>query len=75
MKRIDDRIIKVAVNREKRADGLSVYPWSMLPDTPPCECAFDSYRGTIGFDIFPFAVTTRISASSEVFIKVYEETD
>ena len=54
-------------------DGLSVYPWNILPFTPPHPCAFDSYRGTIGFDIFPFAVTTRISASSEVFLKVYEE--
>ena len=42
---------------------------------PPLPCVFDSYRGTIGFDVFPFAVTTRIAASSEVFIKVYEDMD
>lgn len=42
---------------------------------PPRNCAFDSYRGTVGFDIFPFAVTTRISASQQVFIKVYEDMD
>lgn len=73
--RIDDRIIKVKVDRAKRDDGLSIYPWSFLKDTPPQPCVFDSYRGTIGFDVFPFAVTTRISASQEVFLKVYEDLD
>lgn len=72
---MDDRIIKVKFPRNKRNDGLSVYPWNILPYTPPLPCAFDSYRGTIGFDVFPFAVTTRISASQEVFIKVYEDMD
>lgn len=43
----------------------------LLP--PPQPCVFDSYRGTIGFDVFPFAITTRIAASAEVFLKVYEE--
>lgn len=72
---MDERILKVAFPRDARSDGLSVYPYNFLPYTPPQECVFDSYRGTIGFDIFPFAVTTRISASSEVFLKVYEEVD
>lgn len=73
--KIDDRIVKVKVDKTKRDDGLSVYPWSFLKNTPPLFCAFDSYRGTIGFDVFPFAITTRVSASSEVFIKVYESVD
>lgn len=72
---MDERILKIKFPREKRGDGLSVYPWNFLPFAPPCACAFDSYRGTVGFDIFPFAVTTRISASQEVFIKVYEDMD
>ena len=72
---MDDRIIKVKFSRTKRKDGLSVYPWNILPHTPPRPCVFDSYRGTIGFDVFPFAVTTRISASAEVFLKVYEDMD
>lgn len=72
---MDERIIKVKVPREKRTDGLSVYPYNFLPFTPPQPCVFDSYRGTVGFDIFPFAVTTRISAAAEVFLKVYEDMD
>lgn len=72
---MDDRIIKVKFPKDKRSDGLSIYPWNFLPFAPPCSCVFDSYRGTVGFDIFPFAVTTRISASQEVFIKVYEDMD
>lgn len=73
--KMDDRIIKVKFSRDKRTDGLSVYPWNILKHTPARDCVFDSYRGTIGFDIFPFAVITRISASSEVFLKVYENMD
>ena len=76
MKKIDDRIVKVKVDKTKRDDGLSVYPWSFLKNTPPpTPCAFDSYRGTVGFDVFPFAITTRVYASSEVFLKVYESLD
>lgn len=72
---MDERTIKLKFSRQKRSDGLAVYPWNILPLLPPRCCAFDSYRGTVGFDIFPFAVTTRISASQEVFIKVYEDMD
>lgn len=70
---MDDRIIKIPFPRDAREDGLPVYPYNFLPFAPPCDCVFDSYRGTVGFDVFPFAITTRISASSEVFLKVYEE--
>jgi hypothetical protein len=72
---MDERIIKVRFPKEKRADGLSVYPYSFLPYTPPRDCVFDSYRGTVGFDVFPFALTTRVAASAEVFLKVYEDLD
>lgn len=68
-------ILKVKFPMGKRNDGLPVYPWNFLPYAPPGECVFDSYRGTVGFDIFPFAVTTRVSASREVFLKVYEDVD
>ena len=42
---------------------------------PPRDCVFDSYHGTIGIDIYPFAVTTRVSASTQIFLKVYEDMD
>lgn len=70
---INDRIDKVAVPKDKRIEGLSLYPWSFLPYLPPCECVFDSYRRTIGYDIFPFAITTRIAAACEVYLMTYEE--
>ncbi len=73
--KIDDRIVKVKVDKARRSDGLPSYPWNILKNTPPLPCVFDSYRGTVGFDVFPFAVTTRISASSEVFLKIYEDVD
>lgn len=46
-----------------------------FPTPPPCDCVFDSYRGTVGFDIYPFAITTRVDAANEVYLKVYEEFD
>lgn len=73
--KIDQRILKLPAPKGKRSDGLPIYPFNFLPNTPPRSCVFDSYRGTVGFDIFPFAVTTRISSASEIFLKVYEETD
>lgn len=73
MKKIDDRIIKVKVPRGKREDGLPTNPYNMLKLTPPQPCVFDSYRGTIGFDVFPFSITTKVSSACEVFLKVYED--
>lgn len=63
---IDDRTVKAAVPK-------GGYPYNILGQLPPCECIFDSYHGTIGFDVMPFAVTTRISASCEIYLKVYVE--
>jgi len=71
---MDKRIIKVKVPKERNADGR-IYPYNILPYTPPRNCVFDSFHGTIGFDVFPFAVTTRIVASNQVFLKVYEDED
>ena len=73
MTRIDDRIIKAPVNKERRADGLEVHPFNFLANTPPRDCVFDSFHGTIGLDVFPFSVTTRINACNQIFLKVYEE--
>lgn len=70
---MNKKVLKVRVPKEPLVYGFPIYPYNILPYTPPHDCVFDSYRGTIGFDIFPFAVTTRISASSEVFLKVYED--
>ena len=70
--RIDESIIKVRTEKAV-PEGYTLYPYCIIPFLPPLDCVFDSYRGTIGFDVFPFAITTRISASSEVFLKVYVE--
>ena len=70
--KINDATIKKPVNREKRV-GIPIYPYNFLSSLPDCECVFDSYRGTIGFDVFPFAITTKVSSACEVFLKVYEE--
>lgn len=70
--RIDESIIKARTEKAV-PEGYPLYPYCIIPSLPPRDCVFDSYRGTIGFDMFPFAITTRISASSEVFLKVYEE--
>lgn len=32
---MDERIIKVKFSREKRGDGLSIYPWNFIKHTPP----------------------------------------
>ena len=72
---MDDRIIKVRIPKDERVDGFPANPYRILPYAPPVDCVFDSYRGTIGFDVFPFAITTRISAAQEVFLKVYEDMD
>ena len=32
-------------------------------------------HGTVGFDVYPFAVTTRINSSNQIFLKVYEDVD
>ena len=74
MKRIDDRRLKVKVKKIRRG-GYPLYPYSILPLLPDCDCVFDSRHGTIGFDVFPFAITTRIDGAKEVYMKVYEETD
>lgn len=35
---MDERIIKIRFPRDKRSDGLSVYPWNFLPYAPPRIC-------------------------------------
>jgi hypothetical protein len=72
--KIDDTILKVRFTRN-RIEGILNYPYIFLPHTPSRPCVFDSFHGTIGFYIFPFAVTTRINASNQVFLKVYEDVD
>ena len=64
------------IRRSKRKEGTAAwsgYPYNVLGELPDCDCAFDSYHGTVGIDIFPFALNTRISASNQVYLKVYEE--
>ena len=67
---IDQRIIKV------RITSKGGYPFNMLESTPSLDCVFDSFHGTVWIDVYPFAVTTRVSACNQIFLKVYEdETD
>ena len=71
---MDKRILKVhGVPKGDRDDGLPKHPFNFLPYAPPCDCVFDTYHCTIGIDIYPFAVTTRVDASNQIFLKVYEE--
>lgn len=74
MRKIDDRIVKVHYNsKEIPPPGYTKFPWLILPHLPDAECAFDAWRGTVGFDIFPFAITTKVDCANEVFLKVYED--
>ena len=73
-KMIDDRIVKVRVDKDAPPrQGFTKYPYVIFPMLPDCDCVFDSRHGTIGFDVFPFAITTRIAAACEVYLKVFEE--
>ena len=73
MRRVDDRILKVSVEKRAPAGAPGIYPWNILRDLPDRDCVFDSFRGTIGLDVYPFSVTTRVNASNQIFLKVYEE--
>lgn len=70
--RIDERILKVRTEKAV-PEGYPLYPYCIIPFLPPRDCVFDSFRGTIGLDVYPFSVTTRIAASNQIFLKVYEE--
>lgn len=69
MKKIDDRIMKIGKDKLNRGG----YPFNVMGSLPDRNCVFDSFHGTVGFDIYPFSVTTRISASNQIFLKIYEE--
>lgn len=68
MENVDGRILKVKC---PKAEGWRLLPF--LPLLPEEECVFDFFHGTIGFDVFPFSVTTRVNHSNQIFIKVYED--
>lgn len=70
---MDKRKLKIKFPKERLDESLPLYPWSFLPYAPPSDCVFDSYRGTVGFDIFPFAITTRVNSADEVWLKIYVE--
>lgn len=36
---------------------------------------FDSWHGTIGFDVFPFSLNTRTNMSNQVYLLTYEDMD
>jgi hypothetical protein len=64
--------IKVSKRKDKKDDWVG-YPYNVLGNLPDCDCVFDSYHGGVGIDIFPYALNTRINASNQVFLKIYEE--
>lgn len=35
LKSMDARILKIRFPKDKRSDGLSIYPWNFLPFAPP----------------------------------------
>lgn len=70
---MDDRILKVRVDKKVPAGAPGIYPWNILKHLPDRDCVFDAFRGTIGLDVYPFSVTTRVNASNQIFLKVYEE--
>ena len=48
-------------------------PYDILPYLPDEDCFFDSRHWVVGVDILPFALTTRINANYQQFLKVYED--
>ena len=56
-------------------DGLPKYPWVFLPYLPIVGGVFfDSWHGTVGYGIVPFALTTRAMLSDTQFLlEVYED--
>lgn len=61
-------------NRGGRNGKQAISPYDILPYLPDCECFFDSRHWVAGVDIIPFAVTTRIAANCQQYLKVYEDT-
>lgn len=72
MLELDDRILKVSVEKRIPEGAPGIYPWNILAALPDRDCVFDSFRGTVGLDVYPFSVTTRVNASNQIFLKVYE---
>ena len=66
--RINESIVKVKAPHESAAP--QIYPYNILALLPPVDCVFDSFHGTVGFDVYPFAVTTRINSSNQIFLTV-----
>ena len=60
--------IKVWVGGKKPSS-----PYDILPYLPDEDCFFDSRHLVVGIDILPFALTTRINANCQQFLKVYED--
>lgn len=52
-------------------------PMLIIPYLPKEDCFFDSRHWTYALtsEIFPFSVTTRISANNQQFLKIYESVD
>lgn len=50
-------------------------PYQIIPYLPEYDCFFDSRHWVCAStdDVLPFAVTTRISANNQQFLKVYEK--
>lgn len=46
-----------------------ISPYDIAPYLPDEECFFDSRHWVVGIDIFPFALTTRIAANCQQYLK------
>lgn len=65
--------LKCPIKKKKGEGKKPSSPYDILPYLPDEDCFFDSRHWVVGIDILPFAVTTRINANYQQFLKVYED--
>lgn len=51
----------------------AISPFDILPYLPEGDCFFDSRHWIVGIDILPFALTTRIAANCQQYLKIDEK--
>lgn len=54
LKSMDARILKIRFPKDKRSDGLSIYPWNFLPFAPPLPVRFRFVQGDGWIRHLPF---------------------
>ena len=53
----------------------NISPFDIIPYLPDEDCFFDSRHWVYGTDVLPFALTTRIAANNQQYLKVNMETN